>query len=77
MPGKEMESAKSGNWPTKWQRGNPNKKQGSELWGSCANRVVPLHQTAGIRVSEKVAESSADVPPALPLGVGERLGSQN
>ena len=34
MPGKEMESEKR-HWPAKRQRGKPNRKQGSELWGSC------------------------------------------
>lgn len=36
MPAKKKESAKGGKWSAGRQCGNPNKKQGSELWGSCA-----------------------------------------
>ena len=31
---------KSGNWAKKRQRGSPNRKRGSELWGSCATARV-------------------------------------
>ena len=48
--------------------------------GKLRNRVVPLHQTAGVRVPEKAAESAADLLTALPRqresgrGVRIRLG---
>ena len=44
----------------------PQQEAGFRIMGELRNRVGPLHQAAGVRVSAEGAES-ADVPPVRPF----------
>lgn len=75
MPGKEMESAKAVIGPGSGSAATQ-QEAGFRIMGSCATawfRYIRQPESEFL----KGAESSAGVPPALPLSVGERLGSQN